>query len=363
VRLISERLRHTPRRWLVVAGLTVAALALTGIVVRLATDDGHRSTGSAQQAAGRLDGCGPVTLREVHGRRAAHLPARLGRFWGDEAVCRAMWLVGRRGWFVPQGLAVDGYTGWVTGYDANAPRGARACHLVKINLRRAKVVAVQRRIAGAVPGRGSTYCRHGGAVVADGPKRLWVVETRRLWLLDPRRVGHRHAVRRVWRLEGGVRGSVGVMVPGKGPGHGLGLGRHTTVGRGRIDWFGPRRIRRSDDVVLRASGTQRAPRGLQGLAYGRLRPGGTDGLWLTRSSRGCGILVGPRGQRLPVIPGAEGLAFDGRGGLWVLSEASVRHYYDKGERVFPQLVRYSVEDLAAQVGLKGGQRRIRTCLS
>jgi hypothetical protein len=274
-----------------------------------------------------------------------------------------MWLGGRHGWFVPQGLAVDGYTGWVTGYSANARRSERACRLLKINLRRAEVVEVQKRIAGAVPGRGPTYCRHGGAVVADGPRRLWVVETRRLWLLDPRRVGHQDAVRRVWRLEGGVRGSVGVLVPGKGPGHGLGLGRHAAVGRGRIDWFDPRRIRRSDRSILRASGSQRAPRGLQGLAYGRLRPSGTNGLWVTISRPGCGVLVGPRSQRLPVVPGAEGLAFDGRGGLWMLSESSVRLYYDKGDGVFPQLVRYSVEDLAAQVGLKGGQRRVRRCLS
>ncbi len=213
----------------------------------------------------------------MHGRRRAHLPGRLTWFWGDEAVCRGVWL-GRLGSFVPQGLAVEGRTGPITGYDGSAPPSERACRLVEIDLRRAEVVAVQARITGAVPGRAATYCRHGGAVVADAPRRLWVVETRRLWLLDPRRIGHRDAVRRVWRLEDGVRGSVGVLVPGTGPGHGLGLGRHASRGRGRIDWYDPRRLLRS--------------------------PGGV-----------------------------------------------------------PQLVRYSVADLAAQTGLAGGQRRAARCLA
>ena len=330
-------------------------------MVRLATSDGgpDRPDGSARQAAGRLEGCGPILGKEVHGVRGAHLPRRLTRFWGDEAVCRGLWLGGRLGRFVPQGLAVQGRTAWVTGYNGGAPMSRRACRLLKVDLRRAEVVKVQARIAGAVPGRPPTYCRHGGAVVADGPKRLWVVETRRLWLLDPRRIGHQDAVRRVWRLEGGVRGSVGVMVPGKG----LGLGRHASSGRGRIDWFDPRGIRRSSRGILRASDTEHAPQGLQGLTYGRLRPQASKGLWLTMSHSGCGVLIGPRGQRLPVVPGAEGLAFDGRGGLWMLSEASVRLYYDRGDPVVPQLVRYSVEDLADQFGLKGGERRVRRCLS
>jgi hypothetical protein len=371
VRLISGRPgqtpRHDPRTWsrrrVAVVGATVLAVGLGGLVaVRLVTGEGSRDrpAHSAQQAAGRLEGCGPLRSDEVHGRRASHLPRRLSRFWGDEAVCRGMWLGGRLGHFVPQGLAVDGRTGWVTGYDGSAPRSRRACRLVRVDLRRLEVVTVQRRITGAVPGRRATYCRHGGAVVADGPRRLWVVETRRLWLLDPRKVGTRGAVRRVWRLEDGVRGSVGVLVPGTGPGRGLGLGRHAR--RGRIDWFDPRRLRRSDRPVLRASYPQRAPRGLQGITHGRLRPSGTDGLWVTLSNTRCGVLVGPRGQRVPVVPGAEGLAYDDRGGLWMLSEASVRLYYDKGDAVVPQLVRYSVEDLSAQVGLPGGERRARRCL-
>jgi hypothetical protein len=149
------------------------------------------------------------------------------------------------------------------------------------------------------------------------------------------------------------------MVPGKG----LGLGRHAQ--RGRIDWFDPQRLRRSHRTILRASRTERAPRGLQGLTYGRLRPGGRPGVWLTRGVRGCGfaVLQGPWGQRLPIAPGAEGLGFDGRGGMWVLSEASVRKYFDRGDPVVPQLLRYSVADLARQVGLKGGQRKVRRCLS
>jgi hypothetical protein len=335
-------------------------LAVSGLAVRLAVSDGgpDHPEGSARQSASRTERCGPLSSREVHGQRPAHLPRRLTRFWGDEAICRGMWLGGRIGRFVPQGLAVQGRTGWVTGYNGSAPRSKRACRLLQIDLRRARVVKVQAKLQGAVPGRGTTYCRHGGAVVADGPKRLWVVETRRLWLLDPHRIGHQDAVRRVWRLEDGVRGSVGVLVPGRG----LGLGRHAAPGKGRIDWFDPRRIRRSPRGVLRARETDHAPSGLQGLTYGRLRERAAKGLWVTMTRSGCGVLIGPRGQRVPVVPGAEGIAFDGRGGLWMLSEASVRLYYDRGDAVVPQLVRYSVADLADQMSLRGGQRKVRRCL-
>lgn len=345
-----------PRRRAIVVGATVVALGLGGVaVVRGLSGHGDGHPPAAEQAAGKSH-CGPISAKQVHGRRAKHLPEKLTRFWGDEAICRGMWLGGRQGHFVPQGFAIQGRTGWVTGYDGSAPKSKRSCRLVKIDLRRLEIIGYQHRIRGGVPGRRPTYCRHGGGVVADGPKRLWVVEHRRLWLLDPAKVGTRHAVRRVWRLEDGVRGSVGVMTP-----KGLGLGRHAA--RGRLDWFDPVKIRRSKRTVLRARQTERAPRGVQGLTYGNVHPRASQGVWITRSNTRCGVLQGPRGQKLPVAPGAEGIAFDGKGGLWMLSEASVRRYYDRGDPVVPQLVRYSVRDLAGQMGLPGGQRKVKRCLS
>ena len=203
--------RWSRRRIAVTTAVTVAGLVLTGLVVRLATSEGAggRPPQAAEQTAGRVEGCGPLTIGEVRGRKARHLPRALSRFWGDEAICRGAWLGGRKGWFVPQGLAVSGRTGWVTGYDGSAPRSQRPCRLVKVDLRRLEVVAVQSRLSGAVPGRGTTYCRHGGAVVADGPARLWVVETRRLWLLDPELVGTgADPVVRGWLLLEPLRGSV-----------------------------------------------------------------------------------------------------------------------------------------------------------
>lgn len=347
----------SPRRRAIVAGATIVALGLGGVVgVGLVSDHGDGHPPKAEQTAGKSH-CGPLSAKKVHGRRGTHLPERLTRFWGDEAVCRGMWLGGRKGHFVPQGFALQGRIGWVTGYDGSAPKSRRSCRLVKVDLRRLEVIGYQHRIRGAVPGRRPTYCRHGGGVVADGPTRLWVVEHRRLWLLDPAKIGTKHAVRRVWRLEGGVRGSVGVLTPGKG----LGLGRHAR--QGRLDWFDPAKIRRSKHTALRANNTERAPRGVQGLTFGRLRPRAREGVWVTRSNTHCGVLQSPSGTLLPVVPGAEGLAFDGHGGLWMLSEASVRRYYDRGDPVVPQLVRYSVRNLAEQVGLPGGQRKVKRCVS
>lgn len=344
------------------AAAGAAALLVGLLVVTTAPSDpsAGRPTAAASLAGARVEGCGPLRAREVSGKRPAYLK-RLGltRFWGDEAVCGGMWLFGKGATFVPQGLAIRGRTAWVTGYDGRFPLGRRPCRIYRLDLPSGTVVAKQLRIEGSVGRRPPVYCRHGGGVVAEGPRRLWVAETHRLWLLDPRRVGTgKPFVRRVWRLRDGVFGSVAVLDPERG----LGLGKHTSRGYGRLDWYSTDRLLRSSRVSLGPSGTHRAPRGMQGLTHGALRPGVRGGVWATLTRPGCAVLVGPLGQRVPVMPGAEGIAFDGRGGLWMLSESSTRLYHDPGDPVVPTLARYSVATLRQQVALDGARRRAEGCL-
>ena len=300
-------------------------------------------------------GCGPPAAEDVGGRRPGYLPAGPSSFWSAGAVCEAMWLSGARGRFVPQGVAVEGDTAWVSGYQARTMR-QRPCRVVQVDLRTMRVTRTQSLVEGAVPGREPTYCRHGGAVLADGPDRLLLVETMRLWLLDPRRLGTADALQRVWRIPDGVKGSVAVLTP-EGE---LGLGAFSARGRGRIDWFDLDQLEEPGRSVLAPSRTERSRRGLQGLAWGRLGDRGAAGLWQTVSHTRCGALLGPQGQRIAVAPGVEGLDFEGDS-VWMVSEASVRIYYDRGDPVVPQLLRYDRADLDATRGPRS-RALARACL-
>ena len=91
---------------------------------------------------------------------------------------------------------------------------------------------------------------------------------------------------------------------------------------------------RTSSTVRRVQGTTRA-RG----------PGVRPGVWSTSSTSSCGMLVTPGGRRLAFVPGAEEVAFDGRGGLWVVSESGARNYQRDGRPLVPMLSRLDVRQL------------------
>jgi hypothetical protein len=219
--------------------------------------------------------------------------------------------------------------------------------VLQVDLETLRVTRTQRLVEGAVPGRDPTYCRHGGAIVLDGRGRLLLVETMRIWLLDPARLGTRDAVLRVWRIPDGVKGSVAAVTPDGE----LALGTFARRGSARIHWVDLDQLDEPGRAELTPVRTTRAPAGLQGLAWGSLRPSTPAGLWSAVSHSRCGALLGPQRQRLAVAPGAEGLAFAGDS-VWVVSEASVRIYHDPGDPVVPQLLRYDRSDLAATAGTR-----------
>jgi hypothetical protein len=59
------------------------------------------------------------------------------------------------------------------------------------------------------------------------------------------------------------------------------------------------------------------------------------------------MLLTPDGRRLGFGPGAEGIAFDGRGGLWAVLESGARSYQAQGRPLVPMLVRFDLEQLLA----------------
>jgi hypothetical protein len=315
---------------LVVLALVLVTGLVGALVARHGVGDGLAIaiTGRPRPAPGPCDG---VSGDDVRGARPRYAEGGLAGFVNDESMCRGLWLPRADAWFVPQGLALDGRTAWVSGFRWRARFGNRPCQLLRVDLRTGEELAFQPRLEGQVPdGPSGIWCHHGGGLTMND-HGLWLAETGRLWLVDPERVGRTGAVRRVWRLSGSVSG--GFLVAGDGDRFGLGdfhADRDST-----IHWY------RFSEVPARAVTV--APRHGQGGATrpARLRP------YLTSSLSTCGVLVTPGGRRIAFAPGAEGIAFDGKGGVWAALESGSRGYQRRGRPLTPMLARFDLGQLRA----------------
>ena len=287
-------------------------------------------------------GCGPLTYEKVRGRPPAYLDApALDRFRNDHAVCAGVWVRAGRG-FVPQGVVVGARAAWVSGFDGDAPLHHRYCAIAQVDLRTGRTLARLDPVTGRVGDRDPVTCRHGGGLVQDS-HGLWLVETSRLWLLEPGTLD----VVRVWALAPPLRGSFALLDSGGR----LGIGRWYPHRPGQVDWFDTDDLVASGALDVALATPQRstpAPHGTQGAVWGALG-GGRPGAWFVQSVTRCGVLVGPEGtRRRGFVPGAEGMALAGRNALWVVSESGAEHYQGLGGRpVVPTLVRLDLSDFAA----------------
>ncbi|MFC6288581.1 hypothetical protein ACFP3Q_04705 [Nocardioides sp. GCM10027113] len=282
--------------------------------------------------------CWPVSFDDVRGRAPAYVDEqRLGRFRNDRAMCGGVWVGTRRG-LVPQGLVVDGRTAWVSGYDGEARPGHKYCLLVRVDLRTGRATH-RDPVSGQVGNRDPVTCRHAGGLAADD-HGLWLVETGRVWLLDPGTLD----VRRGWALAPPLRGSFAVT---DDDGH-LGIGSWHPRRRGSVHWFSTDLLVAGSVLDLTtglAARSERAPSMTQGAVHADL-DGRAARTWFARSVTRCGVLVDPAGHRLAFVPGAEGMALAEDGALWVASESGSRHYQRLGGRpLVPTLVRLDLDDL------------------
>ena len=281
------------------------------------------------QAGQRCDG---VTYDEVRGPEPDQPHGSLRDFRVADAVCDAWWL-DLPDDLVPQGLEVTGSTAYVVGHRAGAV-GSRPCQVAAVALPSGTTRAFARRLDPPGSTSRTAYCRHGGgaALTAAG---LWVVETSRLWLLDPGRLSSDPVVR-VWRLDDDVRGST--LAAGGGQ---LVVAGHRPAGPGRARWYDESALLRPGVTTLveDAAGpgevamtrSTRVPPRLQGLALTRA---GVP--WFVSSGIACGV-VRPGGRARDFVPGAEDLEV-GRGRIWTVSEASATPYRDPGGALVPRLL-------------------------
>lgn len=262
----------------------------------------------------------------------------------QRAVCEGVWIRPARRGFVPQGLVVEGGLAILSGYREARP-GHRFCQLVVADADTGRTRVVLRHLSSTI-GATRVECRHGGGLTA-GPEGLWLAQSSRLWLLDVAALQRGDdPVRRVWEIRGPVRGSALARRPGA-----IGLVGWADHRRQRVFWVRIDRLLTAGvgAVDLTAgSGVavpiahRQVPSRVQGAAWG---PGG---LWLTRSTTYCGLLVRPDGVALRFLPGAEGIAFDGRRRLWLISESGAGAYQRQGEGrpAVPTLLSLRPRDLA-----------------
>lgn len=324
------------------AALTATiALVVAALLLGSCTESRDPDPGSV--GSGRCPG---VTYDEVRGARPHYGPGELGSFPGERAVCAAYWLPGADQRFVPQGLAVDRTSVWVGGYQWSRRHDLRLCGVVRVDRRTGRTLARQRLVTGAVGSRDPRVCRHGGglALTTHG---LWLLETRRLWLLDPGLVGTgADPVLRGWLLLEPLRGSVLVEADGT-----LGVGGFSRSGRSSVHWFDLEELLAPGVLDLaveaRAAGQLAADRVTSAPSLLQGGDVGPRGTWLTRSSTRCGVLVAPRGRRVAAPPGIEDVELDGRD-LWAVSESGARTYQQRGGRpMLPMVLRMDARAVLA----------------
>lgn len=304
------------------AGL-VALLVMTACAHAPETASPSPRHSEASTAAPSRLACHRPTLRTTRGRRPAITQRYLRTYANDHFACVAMWVPRLDEGFVPQGLALDGHTAWISGHTWDRELRHDSCQVMQVDLRSGKLLKFTPRVRGSVGRLRPVVCRHGGALALtkDG---VWLIETARIWLLDPRRIGKADQIKRAWRVIKPAKGSVGAI-----NGDHLVLGGFTNVSKARIDWFSltdlltpgrvelrPRERELEGPGYVTALKSQPAPSKMQGLQFD---PRGK--LVVVRSSPKCGEMqVG--GSKLAFLPGAEGVAFDRKGHVWALSETT-----------------------------------------
>ena len=312
--------------------IRVAALALLLLTLGACTAPGETDPGTDARIdkVGRA-GCDGVSYDDVRGAEPASPNGSLRDYPVADAVCDAWWL-DLADDFVPQGLELDGATAYVVGHRAGAV-GHRLCQVAVVDLDSGRTSAFT---GGLDPGDGSQLCRHGGgAALTDAG--LWVIQTSRLWLLDPDRIGRPDQVRRVWELADEVRGSTMAAHDGQ-----LVIAGYRPNGPGKARWYDEASVlaRGVTDLVESSAGvgqvamtrSTRVPPRLQGLAF---TPGGVP--WHVSSRISCGKIRAGR-RTLDFVPGAEDFTVT-RDSIWVVSEASASPYRDPGGALVPRLLR------------------------
>lgn len=258
--------------------------------------------------------------RAIAGAAPGYGPGAVSVVPNAAAVVRRVWLPDLDAGFDPQGLAVAGDAVLVSGYVSDRSSAHRgACRVVRIDPESGRETG---RLDVPSP------CGHAGGVALGGDGYLYVADTHTLFAIPLAGAFAAGAPQfRVVPLGPGVVGGLAVSSA-----DGIWLGTYDETGPGRLYHFPAAILARQRAGAMLTAGQASAaltiPDYAQGAAFA------ADALWVARSDTRWGTLdrrdpaSGALRHRYAAAPGIEGIAFDASGGLWAVSEAGTRHFYD-----------------------------------
>ena len=275
-------------------------------------------------AAGQLThvlGPAGMLAENIRGMRPSYAPTRVAAVPNEKAIVGRVWVPGLDDGYNPQGLTVVEGALLVSAYRSDDPNRNRGpCRVFRIDPESGREMG---HVDVPVP------CGHAGGLADPGEGLLYVADTHALFetLLRQAFSGQALPFRGV-ALGPGLTGALAVSAPGA-----IWLGTYKEDEEGRLFRFTTAKLTRPRNgaqlTVSDASAQLAIPSHAQGGALDR------DGrLWVARSANRWGELArldlatGAVERRYAVAAGIEGIAFDGNGLLWAVSEAGARHTWD-----------------------------------
>ncbi len=290
-----------------------------------------------------LTGCAGIAPERVLGSRPAYLEATTESVPNAAALRHRMWTPALDGDYVPQGLTSDGGYLFVSSYkptpDLKANTGP--CRVFRIEIATGKPAGHFDIPAGT--------CTHAGGLGYAGNGKLFLADTRALFLIDVERAlatGTTAGASRMVKIAGKLRGSYATF-----DGRDFWIGTWTKdPAQARMFRLDPRLFDGQDGQDGQTVQEDRAlesipvPVEAQGATFDR-----AGNVWVSASNSRWGRLYrldrqGTVQAQYELPAGLEDLTMDDAGRLWGLSESGTRKYL-AWETKFPYLFQIDTERL------------------
>jgi hypothetical protein len=271
-----------------------------------------------------LTGCAMPMTEGVLGTRPTYLDTPSSDAPNLAALGHRIWTPALDEGFVPQGLTSNGAFLYVSSYKPTPD--------LKANTGPCRVFRIEKasgRITGGFDIPTGT-CTHSGGLAYAGNGRLFLADTRQLFLVDLERAlasGTSAGASRAVKITGELRGSYATF-----DGKDLWIGTWTKEQRSaRMFRLDPRLFDDHDGQTVREDRAVESipvPLEAQGAAFDK-----AGNLWVSASNGSWGKLyrLNRQGQvqaEYAMVAGLEDLTVDGDGRLWGLSESGTRKYLD-----------------------------------
>ncbi|MGC1175914.1 hypothetical protein [Polaromonas sp.] len=279
-----------------------------------------------------LAGCAATGSKQVMGTRPSYLEATTEAVPNAAALGNRIWTPGLDDSYVPQGLTTAGGYLYVSSYKPTPDLSANTgpCRVFRIEMATGKSAGGFDIPAGT--------CTHSGGLAYVGKGRLFLADTRQLFLIDLEKAlasGTSEGATKAVKITGELRGSYATF-DGKNAWIGTWTKEQPKARMFRLD------LRLFDDHDGQTVKEDRAlesipvPLEAQGAAFDK-----AGKLWVSASNSRWGKLYrldrqGKVQAEYDMAAGLEDLSFDESGRLWGLSESGTRKYLHWTTR-FPYL--------------------------